>query len=357
MKLMKSILMTLLLSSLLMGAASCDNNLVYEKEGDCTPKVQFVFKKHRQALRSIQGRETDAFDSSVGTVHLFVYDAETGELVFDKSERTENLQSAIDLKIGSGADQCFMPVDLKPGRYRMVAWCGLDENDHNNAFYLNDDLTRAGYSHCSVKLGDLRNRPVNNEKYDDLYHGRVHEVEVTLAGDGQIIPIELTKNTNDIAVWVQHTSLTFGRDDYEVVYVDANGTMHFDDNSMAVPDRLEYHPHTKTVLSSSTEYNGETVEAGALVAHISTARLMEGHKEDARLEVRDKEGKTVFSIPFIKYLLEMQTFTSDGQFYLDCEDTYNCSFYLTGEGEDGLWMPARIIINNWVLVPNQNSQI
>ena len=108
-------------------------------------------------------------------------------------------------------------------------------------------------------------------------------------------------------------------------------------------------------MTSSTEYNGSLVEAGALVAHISTARLMAAHQKDARLEVRNREGNTVFSIPFIQYLLEMQTFTSDGQYYLDCEDTYQCSFYLTGE--NGLWMPARIIINNWVRVPDQTGSI
>ena len=346
--------------ALSLAASSCDNSFIFEQEGDCSPRVQFIFKKHRQALHSLDGRASDAFYSAVGSVHLFVYDAESGELVFEKAENTENLSSASDLRIGSGTDRCFMPVDLQPGTYRFVAWCGLDETGHNNAFMLQEDDSSESrgslaprYGHCRVKLA-TPGFPVHDEKYDALYHGVAGKVTVGDEGN-QIIPIELTKDTNEISVWVQHATHTFSEGEYEVVYADANGMMHFEDNSMKSPERLEYKPHTTSLLTSETEYNGSTVEAGALVAHISTSRLMDANSRDARLEVRNREGKTVFSIPFIKYVTQMQTFTSDAQYYLDCEDTYNCSFYLTGE--EGAWMPARIIINHWVIVPDQNSEL
>ena len=352
---LKSILMTVLLSTILMGATSCDNNLVYEDAGDCTPKIQFIFKKHRHALQSLSGRETDAFYSTVETVHLFVYDAQTGQLVLDRTAKTENLKSAAELKVGSNHEKCYMPVDLKPGKYHIVAWCGLDESDNNNAFHLTENASRGRYAECQVKLSEQSGHPLNLEKYDALYHGTVREVEITLTAEGQIIPLELTKNTNDIAVWVQHTTKTFNEDDYEVVYTDANGSMKFEDNTMNSDRKLEYRAHTKKILTASTEYNGEEMETGALVAHISTSRLMEAHLNDAKLEVRTKDGQTVFSIPFLKYVLELQTLSSDNQYYLDCEDTYNCSFYLSGES--GTWMPSRIIINNWVLVPNQKNPL
>lgn len=350
----KSILTVVAILSLLFVTQSCDDSFIFDGEGDCTPYVQFVFKKHRHALTQIPGRETDAFYSAVESVHLFIYDAASGELVYDKTEKTDNLKSEIDLKTGNNADRCFMPVDLAPGKYRMIAWCGFAEDDSNNAFRLSSTTVRGGYSHCEVKLSDA-GRPVNKEKYDAVYHG-TKIAEITFdSSSRQIIPIELTKNTNDIAVWVQHASKTFSEGEYEVVYTDANGMMHFEDNSMVSPARLEYRPHTTSLLSSNTEYNGQEMETGALVAHLSTSRLMEAHKNDARLEVRTKDGQTVFSIPFIKYVLNLQTATNDHQYYLDCEDTYNCSFYLTGD--NGTWMPARIIINNWVVVPDQNSDI
>lgn len=344
-----------LLMLALVGLASCEDGPVFEKEGDCSAKVQFVFKKHRHALYSLPGKETDAFYSAVESVHLFIYDAQTGELVFEKTEKTDNLKSAVDLKLGTQSEKCYLPVDLKAGKYRLVAWCGLDENDSNNAFRLVEDGvgTKGGYAHCEVRRPD--GEPYKAEKYQNLYHGRVEEVTVDNRGN-QVIPIELTKNNNDIAVWVQHTTQTFSDGDYEVVYTDANGTMHFHDNSMTDASRLQYRPHATSLLTASTEFNGSVMETGALVAHISTARLMEAHRNDARLEVRDREGRTVFSIPFIDYVLRLQTLTGDGQRYLDCEDTYNCSFYLSGDTQiNGQWMPAMIIINNWVVVPDQSG--
>lgn len=337
---------------------ACDDSLIYDDAGDCSTKVQFVFRKHRQALHSVAGRETDVFYSTVGSVHLFVYDEQTGELVAERFEKTENLKTAAELGLGNGEERCFMQLDVEPGTYRLVAWCGLDETDRNNAFFLTDG-SRApeGYRLCDVKRSASGADPVSFEKYESVYHGSVSRAVVNANGDGtEIIPIELTKNNNDIAVWIQHSSATLHDGEYEVVYTDANGTMSFDDNSLADASSLEYHPHSQSLLTSSTEYNGDLVEAGALVAHISTSRLLESNVASARLEVRKNTGETVFSIPFIRYLLEMQTFTRDSQYYLDCEDTYNCSFYLTGE-EDGTWMPARIIINNWVRVPDQNADI
>lgn len=360
----KSFLLSIAIIGSIFGLSSCNDSFIFEGEGDCasSTSVQFVFKKHRQALHSVPGRESDAFYSTVSSVHLFVFDETTDELVFEKIEKTENLKSAAELGYGTGTDRCYLPLDLKPGKYRMVAWCGLDESDHNNAFNLTDGSRALRYKECSVKFDGDMSRPVSHEKYESIYHGSLGSVEITANnGENRVFPIALTKDNNDIAVYVQHTSASFAEGDYTVVYTDANGSMHFDDNSLTSTDKLEYHPHSTSILTSSTEYNGDKVEPGALVAHISTSRLMNANKNDARLEVRDREGRTVFSIPFIQYLLEMQTFTSDGQYYLDCEDTYNCSFYLSGDNgkdESGeYWVPARIIINNWVKVPDQNENV
>lgn len=354
MKNFKSILLSALLVSLLMAATSCDDNLIYENEGDCTPKVQFIFKKHRQAFHSVPGREQDVFYSTIETVHLFVYDTETGELVFDKTEHTANLGSAYDYNLGNSTDRCFMPLDLKPGTYTLIAWCGLDADDNNNAFYLAGNESRANsYSECRIKLSEETGLPVHSEKYQGLYHGIARNVVISEDSDGQqIIPVELTKNNNDISVTLQHTSVNFAKGDYEVVFTDANGSMHFETNDLTRDDRLEYRAHIVSMVDASIDVNGSTVEPGAMIAHISTSRLSRAHKDGARLEVRDKEGKTVFSIPFIQYVLAMQTVSDDEQYYLDCEDTYNCSFFLSGDAEN--MTPMQIIINNWVKVPDQD---
>lgn len=339
-------------SSMLCAAVSCER--IFDDEQDCSPTIKFEFRKHRQALQSVNGKPADVFGATVESVHLFVYDAQSGQLVLEEFADAGRLRSEASLGIGPGSDKCCLPVGLEPGTYRLVVWCGLDETDQNNAFALGSAARAAGdYEWCSVKRSDSDGQPVADAKYDAIYHGAI--AEVTVKGAGEVIPVELTKDTNEIAVWVQHTTALFDQGDYEVVYTDANGTMRFDDNTVVGNERLEYRPYNTSMLTAETEYNGSLVEAGALVAHLSTARLVATHQDDARLEVRNRDGATVFSIPFIKYLLEMQTFTSDRQYYLDCEDTYNCSFYLSGDGDR--WMPAMIIINNWVKVPDQSGSI
>lgn len=341
----------------LLATASCDS-VIYDDELDCSTKIKFVFKKHRQALNAIDGKATDVFASTVGSVHLYIYDAETGELVFEKYEKTDNLKTESDLKIGTGNDKCYMAVDLEPGVYHLVAWCGLDEYDRNNAFSLGDG-TRAGYaySECSVRLAKQTGLPVNEAKYESVYHGAVEKAEVVL-NYPSVIPVELTKDNNDITVWVQHNTETFAPGEYEVVFTDANTTMRYEDNVLMPTEPVEYRPYSTSLLESSTEFNGYPVRAGALVAHLSTSRLVDGHMDDATIEVRNREGRTIFSIPFIKYVLEMQTYTTNKdqyQYYLDCEDTYNCSFFFAGEEDE--WVPVRIIINNWVIVPEQSGSV
>lgn len=331
---------------LLMLMSACGDSFIFESERDCNPRVKFVFTKNRQALQSLTGEGPDAFQNSVSSVHLFVFNEETRELVYEK------YATAQDLEGGN-----LMPIEVPEGEYTFVAWCGLDPNDENNAFALQHNYSRGDGDNCHLKmLSD--SEPFHAEKYEALYHGRVSNVKLG-ANSTDVIEIPLVKNTNDIAVWVQNPDATFDTDEFSVSYEDSNGVMHFEDNSMISEDRLRYNPHTTSVLTTETEYNGDRVESGALISHLSVARLMASHRNDARIVVRDRLGNEVFSLPFIKYVLQMQTFTNgkekDDQWYLDCEDTFHCSFYLAGAG-DGSWTATRIIINNWVVVPEQSEE-
>lgn len=340
-------LLTGILFAILPALTSCDDGFIFENEGNCKPMVKFVFTKHRQALQTLDGVGPDAFGLTVKSVHLFVIDSETGELVFEKIENTENL-----------IDRNMMPVDLEPGTYNFIAWCGFDFKDDNNAFELSHNYTKAAGDNCHVRMAS-ETEPIHNEKYDAVYQGVVYNVTLTVEDLDQTIIVPVIKDTNDITVWIQHPDVDFKDGDYSVIYEDANGVMDFETNALLSEDqKLTYKAYSSKVLEADSEYNSEYMKAGAMISHLSTSRLMASHVEDARLKVLDKEGNEVFAIPFIKYLLEMQTFTDgekkDNQWYLDCEDTYQCSFYLIGD--QGTWSAYRIIINNWVKVPDQNEE-
>ena len=328
--------------------SSCDDSFVYEDEGDCRMQVKFEFTRHRQALQTKEGIGPDAFPQTVSSVHLFVFDAKSGDLVFDKAEPTDSL-----------IDGCIMPVDLDPGEYTFIAWCGLDSNDENNAFELQHNYsTRSDASdRLSIKLADA-GQPVHDDKYDAVYHGIVRNFQVNFDNMGTIVTVPVVKDTNDINVWIQHPYASLDKGEYYVVYEDANGEIDFTDNSLVSEDKpLTYKAWDTQILQSDTWYNGEQMESGALIAHLSVSRLMAGHADKARLVIRNKNGTEVFAVPFIKFVLALQTFTTpgtlkDNQWYLDCEDTYDVSFFFTGY--DQTWTAFRIIVNNWVIVPDQN---
>lgn len=348
----KKIVNLLLNAAVILGmmpfVSSCSDSFIYEYEGDCRMKVKFEFTKHRQALQTFDGVGPDAFAKTVTSVHLFVLDAQSGDLVFEQTESTSNL-----------IDGCIMPVDLDPGEYTFIAWCGLDSNDENNAFELQHKYgSRAGEDgKLSLKMANAT-EPVHKEKYDDVYHGIVRNFTVNFDNMGEIVTVPVVKDTNDLNIWIQHPYASLDKGDYYVVYEDANGEIDFTDNVLISEDKqLSYKAYETTILQSNTQYNGEMMESGTMIVHMSVSRLMANHAENARLVIRNNLGTEVFAIPFIKFVLGLQTFTKqdtekDEQWYLDCEDTYNVSFFFTGY--DQTWTAFRIIVNNWVVVPDQD---
>ena len=95
----------------LLGAASCDS-LIYDREGDCSVHYRLRFRYDMNL------KFADAFAHEVEAVRLYAFDSE-GKLVWQAAEQGEAL----------AADGYSMLLDLAPGSYRLVAWCGLDGGD------------------------------------------------------------------------------------------------------------------------------------------------------------------------------------------------------------------------------------
>ncbi len=89
--------------------ASCDS-AIYDDEGDCSVRYHVGFRYKKNVL------DVDAFASQVKSVSLFVFDR-NGTLVATKTESGEAL----------AREGYSMQVDVAPGRYDLVAWCGLTE--------------------------------------------------------------------------------------------------------------------------------------------------------------------------------------------------------------------------------------
>lgn len=330
-------------------SASCER--IFEDVEDCssTWSVRFVYRKNREMLQSVTGQGPDAFATSVASVHLWVFDKK-GNLVFEGRESGGILASG----------DWTMPLELPADTYDMIAWCGIDGS---NAFELTEadalplrSGDRQDDLNVSVRLDD-DGKAWHGAPYDALFYGRADNVKITEEIGNNEIEIELVKDVNDLIVWVQHPSAeVFAENSYTVVFTEANGSMTAANETCGPV--IEYLPHKVSLLEVDSEFNGETMHSGAMVAHLSTSRIIASHSNDARLEIRSGSGDTVFSVPIVKYLLEMKSerFSRfDDQTYLDCEDTYNCSFFLSGDS--GYWTASRIIINSWVRVSDQVTEI
>lgn len=330
--------------------ASCEK--ILEPEGDCSSNwyVQFVYTKNPQATTSLTGVGADAFAQSVRSVHLYIYDAATGNYVTDYEAAGEEL--------GSGSWR--LPIDLKPGEYDLVAWCH-GSADLSKAYEAFD--TRAAVDRESLGWRvrrDAYGLPWNDEAWNPanaLFYGeKMGSIITNEVGDHTIV-VELTKDTNHINVTVQFTTDTYAPDEFYVVWCEDSGTLDAHNNPVA-GDELVYKPYDEFFMDDDYLYGDEVINAGTKYSKFGVSRLMAEHANDAYLEVRDaSDGTVIYGVNLIglicNLLHEDRSNPDYDQYYLDCQDTYNCHFILSPDN-GGRWLASRININNWTVVPQQN---
>lgn len=318
-------------------AASCDT--IYEDEGDCTTyfRVKFTYDMNMSFA--------DAFAHNVKSVTLYIFNGE-GKLVNTLSESGSVLAE----------DDYVMNLGIEPGTYTLVAWaegwetgstftypmmqpnvhslhdltCRMNrEYDEGNAAYIDNDLT-------------------------PLFHGIAQNIELEelLDGGEQIIPINLTKNTHNVRVMLQHLSgEDIHADDFTYTITDANGHMNYD-NSLLDDETLTYRAWTTyegtASLASLVGTRDTQTSVSVAIAELTTGRLMAD--QEPVLTVRNEKGETVLSIPLVDYALLVKGHYNrnmSDQEYLDRQGEYNLTFFLD---EDNRWVNSSIIINSWHVV-------
>jgi hypothetical protein len=339
------------ITALVMGLAvtACDTAIFDTTVEDCgadggrptdEPDEVTCYVKFRYDMNM---KYADAFYNEVNEVTLYVFDA-NGNLVWRGSEQGEPLTDS-DYR---------MSVEVVPGTYEMVAWC---HNNHDlpTRFTLAGGASPVSRADLACKVerqhDDYGNGFINND-IDGLYHGQLQSVEVKATDDEQEVTISLTKNTNVIRVVLQHLNgEELNKDDFNFTVSDDNGLMDYD-NSLLPDEMITY--HAWSISSGSTQINGGTSSVSAVVAEITTVRLMETHKPV--LTVTRKDGSTVLQIPLIDYILMVKgnyhRQISD-QEYLDRQDEYNMTFFLDNNNS---WNTnAGIYINSWHVILQSNE--
>lgn len=318
---------------------SCENNIIYDGEGDCSVSYRIKFKYDRNM------KFADAFNREVSSVNLYVFN-EDGLLAYQATESGATL-----------ADENYvMPVELKPGKYDMLAWCGTGEDDSYSVPEAIVGVTTKDELKCRINRQSASGYGVVDKNLTSLFHGEL-QAELTDEPGVHVNTMSLTKNTNAVRVVLQQLSgesVEIEKFSFEIQ--DYNGYMAHD-NSLLQDELLVYKPWSLQAGNADVDadiYHAPATRAasvGVAVAELTVGRLVE--TERPILVVRNiEEDKVVLSIPLIDYALLVKgnyNKNMSDQEYLDRQDEYSLTFFLD---ESGQWVSASVIVNSWRVVLN-----
>ena len=334
------------------GLWSCEK--IYDYEGDCDPHWQVKF------IYDMNMNFADAFPGAmgVGSVHLYVFDAATHRLVLEKEETSG----------AEGFSESYtMPVEELPaGRYDFVAWCGLADNrsfvgegtapgsldDNAQAWRITEGVFAAPTADATRRL-------------DPLYYGRTGNFEIYDRQGTHIVPVYLTKDTNELTILLQHQSGPLDPDDFEIRITDANTSLRWDNALAPVPavDYLPWWQKSGEVQNTPEITTVPGMQPEFLVVRISTSRLVKRAKagEGPRLVITDvRDNREVYNIDLLEYLLlpEEHNHLLDAhnkvhevsdQEYLDRASDWTLQFIL-GDRVDGGWYAMDLHILGWHVI-------
>ncbi len=335
--------------------ASC--GLIYDYEGDCSVHYRVRFRYDMNLSHA------DAFAHEVRSVTLHVLDAD-GNVVWSGSESGEAL---------AGKDWT-MGVDVPPGRYDLLAWCGSGDG---GSWKLGDSESRDGLG-CSLNCtADGSGTAFIDSRLDALFHGYASDVDFT-ADEGTVVAeVGLTKNTKSVKLVVQQIAdMPIDGNDFDIFISCDNGRMNWD-NNLVPSGAVEYRAwsvengtvsltgtsaasaelcqeglsRTSTTGSPATRASGER---GIVVAELGTGRMVLGNSPRLHLR-KTSDGAEIFSVPLIDYALLVRGASARDipeQEFLDRQDEMELVLFLNGADR---WESLQINILSWKLVIQNTS--
>lgn len=335
---------------LTVGITSCDGLRIYDDEGDCDPHyyLRFVFDRNMYYNDKFQ-IGADAFAAQVGSVDVFIFNAKTGNLVTHISDASDRLRE----------HGYRLPLDLPPGEYDIIAWCGLANNEDD--FVVTENISHYSDLKCKMARYTDEDQIIYSKKcLNPLFHGKISHTFPNEEGE-HYATVYLTKDTNYIQLAMQHKAGPLDPNQFDITIEDINGYLDYD-NSLLNDDIIQYRPWVKQggVVDLGNEMRADVDDnsTGFLVAELATSRLMADH--NPLLTITDNNtGNVVFSLPLVKYFLMMKSqryATLENQEYLDREDEYAVMVILENKDQEG-WLAAKIVINGWHIVDNGNVEL
>jgi hypothetical protein len=331
-----------LIVALIAGFTFTSCSTIFDYEGDCSFTYHVKFKYDKNMLYA------DAFSGNVSYVSLYAFDAETGLLVYTATQSGDALK----------AEDYTMPLEVTPGTYDLLAWCG-SAVANNKVIVPEVEIGKTTIEEVDCVI----DRQVTSEhtscvldNMGSLYHGKER---VTLTDDEgkHISVVNLTKNTNKVNIILQHLSgIDVDPSLFTFRVEDNNGHMDYANN--IISDSITYHPWSVRSGLAGVDANIRDTLTRATITSVSVAvaeftvgRLMTDN--EPMLSIYNvEENKRILSIPLVDYALLVKSADTEGrtmsdQDYLDRQDAYSMTFFLDEHGD---WASARIIINSWLVV-------
>ena len=345
--------------------SSCDS-VIYEDLDPCEVNHRLRFRWDHNILF------TDAFQGNVGSVAVYGFDADTDTFAWVLTEKGEALS----------ADGYTLDLNgVAPGKYTIVAWCGLENDGERPESFLVSDLvpgvsTRKDFI-CRMER-EIREDGTHHSSTDlyDLFHGTVSDVTIYDNNDPEhtgdhTYTVDLKKDTNSVRIILQQLSGDdINADQFTYTVEESNGLLNHD-NSLLDDETITYHEWQKQTgvagLASPEDYPEVGTRAWPIenpistdlstraitdvkvaIADLTVSRLMANRK--SILTVRNGEGKTVARIPLTDYALlikDKYKKPMTDQEYLDRQDNYTLTFFLDSHY---YWTASTIIINSWRVV-------
>ena len=339
-------LLLLAMATVLLSA--CDS-AIYDEEGDCSVVYQVRFRYDMNL------KWADAFANEVKSVNLYAYDEE-GNLAWQCEESGSILAT----------EGYAMTLDLKPGKYHLVAWCGLNNDGSRPESFtvpqvypgeknMEELIARLSYGH------DADGTAYSDSRLWPLFHGET-DVEILSEDDAEpgvyTETINLTKDTNHVRIILHNASGDdLDMNDYTFEVVADNGTLDC---------------HNKVIPTEDIVYRTWNVQAGeagvgkqasraniimvkGVIADLTVSRMMADQRDKMMLTVYDKnKNKVIADVPIIDYALLSKEYYEEeykrpmsDQEFLDREDDYVLTFFMD---KDHKWGGAQILIHSWAIV-------
>lgn len=337
-----------------MTAASCEK--IFDYEGDCDPKyfIKFEYTMHME--------KGDAFKEQVKAVDVWIFESETGEFVDHVYSTVADLEQY----------DYLLPIDVKPGDYNFVAWCGDIDNRH---FKVNDDISRHEEATCRLHKRTYEgNQAISKDNLDLLFHGKLDGAVLPDKQGTHLYTIPLIRDVNNISITLQHVSGDFDTAHKSIFMADNNGLMLHDNSLDESDEEISFRPWSLVsgkleggVVTPGNSYDNDEGYYGDhdgfpdinggngdfMNVELSTARLMADHNPIVTIK-DDENGKVMFEIPVVKWLLQLrskQYKDMDDQEYLDRKNQHELMVFLQDDGKGG-WTAVSVVINGWHMIDN-----